>query len=179
MVLFLLAFHSGNAQEDSLKKFKTKGLWTGYGVELNPGIKYRVHYIAAEFSFPFNKRPKKNFISWYLEPQFNVVNAGSTEYEAGINIGLKNTIRLRPELMFYQVLGSGPHMITAELPRQATGYIFSDNFGLGLLKQINKAKPLFLNLQLRYRHISNASLKKPNSGIDNVNIILGISGLGN
>src|SRR5688572_16505283 len=121
-VLLLLVSTNGYSQ-DSLKKFRTEGFWTGYGVELNPGIKYQVYYIAAEFSFPFNKRPKKNFLSWYLEPQFNLVNAGSNEFEFGMNIGLKNTIRLSPDLMFYQMLGSGPHMITAELNRQATGYI--------------------------------------------------------
>ena len=95
-----------------------------------------------------------------------------------MNIGLKNTIRLSPGLYFYQVLGAGPHFITAQLSRQATGFIFSDNFGLGLLKRLKKTGPLLLNVQLRYRHLSNASFKKPNAGIDNVNFILGISGIG-
>jgi hypothetical protein len=180
--IFLLAlvFSSGIIQaQDSITKFKTSGFWTGYGFELNPNITYRVYYIAGEFSFPFNNKPKKNFLSWYLEPQFNMVNSGRTDIELGCNIGLKNTIRLSPDLLFYQVLGSGPHFITAQLARQSTGFIFSDNFGLGLLKKIKKDHPLFLNLQLRYRHISNASIKKPNSGIDNVNLIIGISGIGN
>ena len=175
----LLCASTDSYSQDSLKKFRTEGFWTGYGVELNPGIKYHVYYIGGEFSFPFNKRPRKNFLSWYVEPQFNLVNPGSNEFEFGMNIGLKNTVRLKPDLIFYQVLGSGPHWITAELSRQATGYIFSDNFGLGLLKRIHKSKPTFFNLQVRYRHISNASFKRPNSGIDNVNIILGISGIGN
>jgi hypothetical protein len=177
-VLLLCASLNGYSQ-DSLQKFKTEGFWTGYGLQLNPGIKYQVYYIAGEFSFPFNKRPKKNFLSWYLEPQFNLVNTGSNDFEFGMNIGLKNTVRINSNLIWYQFLGSGPHMISAKLKRQATGYIFSDNIGVGLLKRIHANKPLFFNLQLRYRHISNASLKRPNSGIDNVNIIVGISGIGN
>ena len=162
-----------NAQENL--RFKTSGGFTGYGYELNPGITYRVLYMAGDFSFPLGKKEKKNFFSWYLEPQFNFVKTERTDIEFGTNIGIRHHIKLGQRSWFYQMLGSGPHFISAELERQATGFIFSDNLAIGLLRQMKKDKPLLLNIQLRYRHISNASLKKPNSGIDNINLILGFS----
>jgi hypothetical protein len=75
------------------------------------------------------------------------------------------------------MLGSGPHYITADLPRQANVKIFSDNIDFGLFRQLNKNKPLFLNLQFRVRHISNAGLKLPNSGVNTLNVLVGLSNL--
>jgi hypothetical protein len=173
-LISLLTVCSASAQ-DTLLSFKTSGGFTGYGYELNPGIRYRVTYFAGDFSFPFGNKKKKNFLSWYLEPQLNLVSTGRTDIEFGTNIGLRYFIRIGKNSWFYPMIGSGPHFITAELERQATGFIFSDNFGLGIFKKIKSKNSILLNLQLRYRHISNASFKKPNSGIDNINLILGLS----
>ena len=72
------------------------------------------------------------------------------------------------------MLGSGPHFITADVKRQAKGFIFSDNAALGFMKSLEK-KALFLNFQMRWRHISNAGLKDPNGGVDSWNVLIGIS----
>jgi hypothetical protein len=77
-------------------------------------------------------------------------------------------------LYFYQMLGSGPHYISAHLDRQATGFIFSDNLAIGALTRLNR-KQLFLNLQFRIRHISNANLKLPNRGVNSYNFFIGLS----
>ncbi len=173
---FAFLFSTPLTAQENLR-FKTSGGFTGYGYELNPEITYRVIYMAGDFSFPLGKKEKKNFFSWYLEPQFNFVKTNRTDIEFGTNIGIRHHFKLGQRSWFYQMLGSGPHFISAELERQATGFIFSDNLAIGLLRQLKKDKPLLLNIQFRYRHISNASLKKPNSGIDNINLILGFSSL--
>jgi hypothetical protein len=73
------------------------------------------------------------------------------------------------------MLGSGPHFITADLPRQAKGFIFSDNLAVGFFKGVNQKKGLFLNVQFRVRHISNAGLKLPNAGVNTLNVLVGLS----
>ena len=73
------------------------------------------------------------------------------------------------------MLGSGPHYISADLERQATGFIFSDNLMLGSL--IRLKKQVFLNLQFGVRHISNANINLPNRGVNSVIFMAGISGL--
>ncbi len=97
----------------------------------------------------------------------------SPDYEFGLNGGLRNYIRVNPNFYFYQMLGSGPHYISAVLTKQANGFIFSDNLAVGIYKRINK-NSLFLNLQLGIRHISNADLKMPNRGVNSFNILVGL-----
>ena len=74
------------------------------------------------------------------------------------------------------MLGSGPHFITAEVSRQANGFIFSDNLALGSFVKLSE-KDLFLNLQFKIRHLSNAELKNPNAGINTWNVMVGLSKL--
>jgi hypothetical protein len=97
----------------------------------------------------------------------------SLDYEFGLNGGIRNYIRVNPDLYFYQMLGSGPHYISAVLVKQANGFIFSDNLAIGIYKRINK-NSLFLNLQFGIRHISNADLKFPNRGVNSFNILIGL-----
>jgi len=158
-------------------RFKSTGVFTGTGFATDPGLYYRPYFFAADLSFQLSKKKRpKGFFTWYLEPQFNAVALeNSTAIEFGTNIGIRNYIELSPGLFFYQMLGTGPHFISARLSRQARGFLFSDNLALGVLKQIRKQNPLFINVQLRQRHLSNGSLRHPNGGIDNFNILLGIS----
>ncbi|HWJ92723.1 MAG TPA: acyloxyacyl hydrolase [Flavisolibacter sp.] len=156
-------------------KFKTKGGITGYGNAFSDNTYYKIFYLAADFSSSF-KPPKKNdFVGWYFEPQFNFVHTlRPFDYEFGANLGIRNYIRISPDFYLYQMLGSGPHYISAELDRQATGFIFSDNLAIGSFMGIGK-KSLFLNLQFRMRHISNANLKLPNRGVNSYNFLVGFS----
>lgn len=177
VALLLFFFTSGAAAQESSHRFKSTGVFTGIGFETDPGIHYRPFFFGGDLCFQLSKKKRaKGFLTWYLEPQFNAVaTEGATEMEFGTNIGIRNYMELSPRLFFYQMLGTGPHFITARLRRQATGFLFSDNLAVGFLKQVNKHNPIFLNVQIRQRHISNASLKQPNGGIDNFNVLLGIS----
>ncbi|HUR30281.1 MAG TPA: acyloxyacyl hydrolase, partial [Saprospiraceae bacterium] len=69
-----------------------------------------------------------------------------------------------------------PHYINTVTERQAQGFIFSDNLTFGLRKQLPSRKNNYeLNIQYRFRHISNAGLSYPNKGINNGFLILGIT----
>jgi hypothetical protein len=175
ITLITILFSSADAQ-DSLRRFRTSGGLIGYGKAINKETDYKIIFLAGDFSWSFTKYPKrKDFVAWYLEPQVNPVRTPRPwDIEFGVNLGLRNYIRINEGLYFYQMLGTGPHYISAEVKRQANGFIFSDNFALGAFTRINQ-KNLFLNIQFRWRHLSNAGLEKPNSGIDSWNIFLGLS----
>ncbi|HVK97333.1 MAG TPA: acyloxyacyl hydrolase, partial [Flavisolibacter sp.] len=98
------------------------------------------------------------------------------DIEFGTNIGIRYYQKLNEKFYLYQMIGSGPHFITGEVSRQAKGFIFSDNIGVGVLHQINK-QDLFINFQAQFRHVSNAGLKRPNGGINTYNFLIGVSKL--
>jgi hypothetical protein len=175
-MLFLLLACSAGAQS----RFEAHTLQYGYGKEFSDNVDYRMHMLAAELSRSFNKPKKNDFMGWYGQLQFNLVKAtntpaGKTDVEFGLNLGIRNHIRLSRNFYLYQMLGSGPHYISAELDRQANGFIFSDNLAIG--SYIHLSSIYFLNLQFGIRHISNANIKLPNRGVNSYIISVGISGI--
>ena len=184
-MLFIFCFE-GKAQQqdhdtDYPKQFKTMGGLVGMGNSFSKNTDYQVFYIMVDYSKSFTNPRKKDFVAWYAEPQFNLVKAASTEpgtldYEYGLNLGIRNYIKINDGFYLYQMLGLGPHYISADVVRQASGFIFSDNLALGTFLRLNK-KNLFLNFQYVQRHISNANLKAPNGGINFYNFVIGLSQL--
>ena len=180
---FLIAFFSlfafsGSAQnsKDSVSKhhFKTGGLLVGYGPTFSDNTKYTVYYVTGDFSWSLGRAAKKDFVSIYFEPQLNAVRTDNPwDFEVGANLGIRNFIRINSSFYLYQMLGSGPHYISADLERQATGFIFSDNLALGSMISFHNGP--FLNLQFGIRHISNANLKLPNRGVNSFTFRAGLS----
>ena len=169
-----LLFAISRAQEPAPARFKTEGFLVGYGPTFSDNTNYRVYYLTGDWSWSFSKPKRRDFLSIYFEPQVNLVRTDRPwDMEFGANLGLRNYVRINDGFYFYQMLGSGPHFITAELDRQATGFIFSDNLALGVLKRMDKE--LMLNLQFGVRHISNAGLKLPNRGVNTLNFRVGLS----
>lgn len=102
------------------------------------------------------------------------IDGESGDYEAGFNLGLSYKAPLTPNLMITASIGSGPYYVTVETRRQARGFIFSDNFEAGIIYYFTRTR-LGVQLRGRYRHISNAGLKSPNGGIDNLFLVAGVS----
>ena len=96
-----------------------------------------------------------------------------TDYEFGTNFGFMFRQPLNKELSLVAAIGSGPHYISVITRLQASGFIFSDNFELGLLYQVPEWGS-FVTAKARFRHISNAGLENPNGGIDNGFVVIGI-----
>lgn len=175
LVLFLLFPIVIDAQSER-SGHQSYGVFAGFGISEHKIVdRYQLFYLGGDFSWSLGKAIKKDFVSFYLEPQFNFVSAENRlDFEFGLNGGLRNYIRINPGFYFYQMIGSGPHYISANIKKQAKGFIFSNNFSIGVFKSINK-KSLFLNLQFRFRHISNAGIKEPNEGVNSYNLIIGLS----
>jgi hypothetical protein len=161
------------------KPFLEIGGIGGYSIsEYNlPEGRYKPIKLMSHIAIRLNSkkvRPKSYFMV-YAEPQFNpvVMDGSLCEQEFGLNIGLRFHYTLHPRYQVYILAGTGPHFITAQVARQATGFIFSDNVAAGLYYQL--AGPYALNIQGRFRHISNAGLKEPNYGLNNYFILTGLS----
>ena len=169
-------FQNVSAQ-DYASKFKTSGGSIGFAPARNH-VHYDVLLLAADFSRSFKKPQKKSFLTWYWQPQINLVKAATTpensiDYEFGINLGLRNYIKLSDNFYLYDMICSGPHFISADVYRQARGFIFSDNLAFGSLIRIDKKN--FLRIQAGLRHISNGGFKEPNKGIDSFLFMVGLS----
>jgi hypothetical protein len=177
LVLILSVSEVSIAQETP-KRFRTSGALAGIGKTFSDNTVYKVYFLVGDYSQSFSKPVKSDFLAWYAEPQFNLVKTlkpNGPDLEFGLNLGIRNYIRINKGFYLYQMLGSGPHYITADLDRQATGFIFSDNLILGSLLLLNKNQ--MLNIQAGVRHISNANIKLPNRGVNTFVFRLGLSGL--
>lgn len=111
----------------------------------------------------------------YAIPQFNFTEYRERNhhhyslrgYEYGINFGVLMRKRLYQEKVSYYVgLSLGPHYVSGAPTRQVPGFIFSDNFFIGLSAQL--FDKVYLDVRPCFRHISNANLEKPNKGINSL-----------
>jgi hypothetical protein len=179
---------------EAKKKFTLKGLYseygfiTGFGYGINnsnlPEGNYRPLYFIGHFGIDLLKKStdaelKKGFLTLYSEPQFNEVfitngsHLTTSEYEFGINGGLKYMYPLYKSVYIYISGGSGPHFFSAKTEIQHTGFIFSDNFGIGLY--FFTSDRWAINSGFRLRHMSNLNIWLPNAGINTYNFHFGFS----
>jgi len=123
-------------------------------------------------NFPVQQFGKVGIYGEYQYTQaINLFN--NYDFEFGMNFGLRYLFPINPRTHFIASIGSGPHYITVETDRQASGFIFSDNFELNLRHYSSQLRTT-IQLAGRFRHISNAGLKSPNGGIDNFFLLLGL-----
>ncbi len=115
-------------------------------------------------------QPQINFSKFrFLEENESSTNA----IEFGLNIGLLIRVNFFNDTMsLYGLIGSGPHFITKAPQRQAKGFIFSDNFFMGL--NIRMSNNTFLDFRSGKRHMSNFNLQTPNGGINTFIMNIGI-----
>jgi hypothetical protein len=143
------------------------------------GYYYKVDFFQLEYHYAFLQRPK-----WELEavgqPQVNVthfrhfdsLSMVSRSYELGFTAGIMARRRISNRVSLYAYLCSGPLYVPSVPTRQASGFIFSDNFFLGTSIKVNKA--LYFDIRPGFRHISNAGMKAPNSGINDMTLSAGV-----
>ncbi|MBW2600011.1 MAG: acyloxyacyl hydrolase, partial [Deltaproteobacteria bacterium] len=106
----------------------------------------------------------RGVLSLYVEPQINPVFNPETDIEFGVGVGLKYMHPVTEKISAYIFGSTGPHYITVKTREQTDGFIFSDTIGAGIAFFLTEKSSL--NLEYRFRHISNASLVRPNGGID-------------
>lgn len=176
LILMLTVVQPVSAQVSS-SNFRTLGGSIGFAPGRN-NINYDVLLFSVDYSQSFKTPKKKSFLTWYAQPQFNLVKAAGTpknalDYEFGLNLGIRNYIKVNDDLYIYDMICSGPHFMSAIMPLQARGFLFSDNLAFGSLICIKQK--YFLRLQAGIRHLSNAGIKEPNKGIDSFLFMVGLS----
>lgn len=112
-------------------------------------------------------------LSLILEPQYNNVLKPDRDYEFGLGIGIKYMHPLTNDLHPYIYACTGPHYISVNSENQAEGFVFSNQFGVGLYYFATKRTAL--NAGYRFRHMSNGGTRDPNSGIDSHLGVIGLS----
>jgi len=154
------------------------GFIVGYGdkyeLVLKANYKYKVVLFQIQYGYALLKKEKWG-IDMVLQPQYNVTKykheTSDPEYrigfEYGINLGVLFRMNCYGDLLsFYTIISAGPHYVSGTIKRQAAGFIFSDNLSIGL--NIKLWEDIYLDVRAGFRHLSNANLKQPNIGIDNI-----------
>lgn len=158
------------------------GFSVGYGFQDGLGVSYehRVLFNEIQILYPFNHKG-----NWLFEavafPQFNrtwyMESSGHEEiargFEFGLNLGVRAGLALGGSGSLAYAGGSvGPHYVSGVPQRQAPGFLFSDNLFAGV--NIPLGRVLAADLRANFRHISNAGLKRPNGGINNLAVFTGL-----
>ena len=158
------------------KKRHKIGFMTGYGNQQWLGVSYdyRVSFFQLQHYYTLLEKE-----TWTLElisqPQFNTVVFRPIDdiaiEEKGFEFGLNAGFLIRRKIVkdfvhVYSFLSSGPHYVSGTPERQVSGFIFSDNLLIGFDAKISGK--IYFDLRGGIRHISNASLKKPNWGVNNL-----------
>ena len=157
--------------------FKEFGIFSGYH---HGTLKAQDDYIVipAMLHWGFDLRPliknKSNILlEVVLEPFINTVVSPDSNVEIGNNFLLKIGFPLTPRIYPYFEGGLGMVYLTQHTIEQSTQFNFTDQAGVGITFFLKKN--LGLSLGYRFRHISNASIKEPNNGINTDSAICGIS----
>jgi hypothetical protein len=169
---------------DEGKKSALKGIevLTGFG-KANLQDKehhYQVYPLFVGFNFNLKPLVKKTGVNYpglmefILEPFVSYVAEPNSNAELGTNLLFK--IGILPETSKFQPYlkgGIGVVYMTQHTREQGTQFNFNEYAGAGAHYFFKKN--IALTAEYRYRHISNADIDKPNSGIDTHMGLIGLS----
>ena len=158
------------------------GLQSGYGFQngLDVSYHYEVVFLKMKTFYTIYGTGKWSF-DLVPQPQVNISrykvtnNSAKTDHgiEFGVNVGFAFMRYFDAgHTGLYIMAGAGPHYVSGVPERQAPGFILSDNVALGFTGLLSDR--LALDLSAGFRHISNASLKRPNGGVNNLVVMGGV-----
>jgi hypothetical protein len=153
---------SGYLEADLIEKEDYKG------VPLFLSLNFDVKKIFEKIGFC-----PKGKIDFVFEPFITTVIEPEPNIEVGSNFLIKYTFPLTEKFKPYFKGGVGILYMSQHTREQSTQYNFLPQAGLGIHIFLNKS--VAFSLEYRFRHLSNADIKKPNRGIDADLILTGIS----
>lgn len=181
LCLALLIPWPGFAEEVKPKYFEGIEFLGGFGWgKLRAKDNYNLYPVAVGFDFslkPLIEKLNVNFaplLQFEIEPYLAYVSSPNTGAEGGVSLFFK--IGLLPQdrkLQPYIKFGAGPSYMSLHTREQGTQFNFVDSgcVGIHYFFQENTA----FTLEGRYRHLSNAGIDEPNSGINTAFILAGAS----
>jgi hypothetical protein len=136
-----------------------------YELQIEPGIYFAKHKLLNEYFI----QPKDG--ADYLELR-EIFTKEKTITEYALNVGMVVRYNVKERLSFLFLGSIGPMISDTETERLAKGFAFSDIVALGVAYNVGK---ITFEIRPELRHVSNANLKKPNSGHNSSNVDIGIS----
>jgi len=171
------------AEEEKLIRFQGIEYLSGWAqAELIEKKDYRFVPLALDFDFNIKPLTKKvgfnppSLVQFQIEPFLSFVVQPEANIEVGNSFLLK--LGLLPETSKFQPYikgGVGMIWLSQHTLDQSTQFNFLLHFGSGLHYFFNKENAF--TLEYRFRHLSNASIKQPNRGIDAHFALLGLTRL--
>lgn len=179
LLLILLLFPLVIAAQESepLINQRYVGAFTSIGIpyyELPENETYQPFLIGFIYHIPFYQTDGKFNIGVDIMPHFGIAQFEKVAHETGINVQFNFNYALSNNDILSIRGGAGPHYVTVQTDRQASGYIFSDNIAISYRRRFDNYN---IGLFAGIRHISNAGLQQPNLGIDNIMISLEFASL--
>jgi len=152
------------------------GLLYGFGDQclLNESYEYTTNYFGIQYNYRL-----KSYATWHIEitseAQWNQTNYRPVDlleerahgYEIGVSGGFlfRKFVHQKTQGI-YSLCTIGPHYTSGTPERQSDGFLFASSAFIGAFTSISKT----LRFEIRYgfRHISNANLKQPNGGVNQI-----------
>ena len=109
-----------------------------------------------------------------VEPFLNTIITPEEGVEVGFNVGFRYIAPVTDGVSIFGEISSGPAYFSIDTVEQGDeGFNFISQFGAGLEFEITNK--VAFTAGYRYRHLSNAGLDDPNSGINTNALITGVS----
>ena len=173
----LLSFSCAWAQDRPEEGGHELQVWTGGGRSVPGGTKdTSVWNAGVRYGWILTEPHGPGFLSGRFEyavdavPAYVVFQPLNTAYGAGVNpLGLKWIFATRGSVAPYLELGGGTLFAVHEVPSGTSTVNFTSGAGFGMHFLGAHA----WTVEVRYQHISNAGLTKPNPGINTVQVRVG------
>jgi len=150
------------------------------GVDLQVDYSYKVLFAQVNYIYSFFNDDIWD-IGFNLQSEYGITSyksnsrilTDSRSFEFGVSGGVIFSYKLSKEkLNLYLLLSAGPHYSEKSPERQFPGFMFNNNFDIGINYLIKDN--LHFDMRTGFRHLSNAALKYPNGGLNNWVLILGL-----
>lgn len=148
--------------------------------KLKGGKDYNSYPLIVDLDFnlkplleKINLRPSQ-LVQFQIEPYLAFISSPDSNFETGTSLFLK--LGILPETSKFQPYvkaGTGISYMTLHTLEQGTQFNFISTGALGCHYYFTKNTAV--TLEGRYRHLSNAGMSKPNSGINSTFIGTGVS----
>jgi lipid A 3-O-deacylase len=172
-----------NAKEILQKNRYELGVLAGYGWAMDnlpqePNIQHAVVLPSLSITLSGKERGfsfLKGIIQYQLEPVIGIITVPNQRAEFGLSaVGFKyNFTALENRWLPYSSFGFGTIYEPIGHHVQGTNFNFILHTGLGVEYFLDEKHAI--NVQYRYRHISNACIKLPNSSINSSFVLVGLS----
>jgi len=155
-------------------------VFTGY---LSASLDEKQDYIGIPFFFSFDFSSQEvlrridlkgnSHLSFIVEMFTTLIVQPDPNLEGGVNFLAKYRFNFTKNIQPYLKGGVGVVYMSQHTREQGSQYNFLPQIGAGFHYFISKNSAI--SLEYRYRHLSNAGIKKPNKGIDAKLALIGFS----